>query len=396
MKYCVIIMDGAAGWPLPDNGNKTCLELAGTPNLDALAAEGVLGLATTVPEGMEPSSACACMSVLGYDPAIYYRGRSAIEAKSMGVPVGPHDVVFRCNFIATRHDAMWSYSAGYITTEEAGKLIDELNEKLGNENIRFFPGVSYRHILRITGREDTLQAETTPPHDITDMPVQRFLPRGKGSELLNELMEKSKAILEDSRINRVRKVTGKIPARQIWLFWGSGRVPEMPSFKSIYRLDGALTSGVDLLRGLAKMVDMEVLDIPGVTDGLDNDFAGQVEGALRALKSKDIAVIHIEAPDEAAHEGSIEKKVQAIEIIDKEVISRLRSRQKEDLSLLIMPDHPTPIKIKTHCPDPVPFLLWGKEFSPSHAKAYTEAEAKKTGIYVKNGHTLMERFLKGN
>jgi 2,3-bisphosphoglycerate-independent phosphoglycerate mutase len=395
MKYCVVIIDGAAGWPLADYKNRTSLEMAATPNLDVLAGEGMLGLARTVPDGMEPSSACACMSVLGYDPIIYYKGRSAIEAISMGVPVGPDDVVFRCNFVATRHEKMWSYCAGYISTEEAKQLIDALNEKLGDENIKFFPGTGYRHILRITGKPETLAAVTTPPHDITDKPVKGYLPQGTGSELLNELMEKSKAVLEEHYVNKVRKVTGKVPARQIWLFWGSGKIPAMPSFKEVYKLDAAMTSGVDLLRGLARMMAMEVLEIPGVTDGQDNDFAAQAEGALEALKTKDLVVIHVEAPDEAAHDGSLENKVQAIESIDREIISRLRA-YKGDLKLLVMPDHPTPIEIKTHCPDPVPFLMWGNGFSPSKAAAYTEAEAKKAGILIDKGYSLMGQFVKGN
>jgi 2,3-bisphosphoglycerate-independent phosphoglycerate mutase len=395
MKYCIVIIDGAAGWPLPTQKNRTSLEIAQIPNLDALAREGMLGLARTVPEGMEPSSACACMSVLGYDPVIYYKGRSAIEAKSIGVPVGPDDVVFRCNLVATRHEKMWSYSAGYITTEEAKQLIETLNEKLGNESIKFFPGTSYRHILRITGRPETLSAVTTPPHDISDKPVKDYIPHGPGSELLNELMERSKAILEEHYVNKVRKVTGKIPARQIWLFWGSGKIPAMPPFKKVYKLDAAMTSGVDLLRGLARMLDMEVLEIPGVTDGQDNDFAAQAEGAQEALKTKDLVVIHVEAPDEAGHEGSIENKVTAIENIDREIIGRLRA-VKNELSLLVMPDHPTPIEIKTHCPDPVPFLIWGKGFSASGAAAYTEAEAKKTGILIEKGYSLMHQLLKSS
>ena len=394
MKYCIVITDGAAGWPLPDHGNHTCLEIAKTPNLDALAGEGVLGLARTVPDGMEPSSACACMSVLGYDPEVYYRGRSAIEAISLGVPVGPDDVLFRCNMIATRHEKMWSYSAGNISTEESSPLIDALNEKLGNDNIKFFPGTSYRHILRITGKPETLSAITTPPHDISDKPVKDYLPQGPGSAFLNELMEKSKEILEEHQINKVRKVTGKIPARQIWLFWSSGKVPAMPSFKEVYKLDAAMTSGVDLLRGLARMMNMEVLEIPGVTDGQDNDYTAQAEGAIEALKKKDLVVIHVEAPDEAGHEGLVEDKVKAIENIDKEIIGRLRSCKHGELRIMVMPDHPTPIQIKTHCPDPVPFLLWGNGFSPSKAAAFTEAEAKKSGEMIDRGYTLMARFIK--
>lgn len=394
MKYCVVIMDGASGWPLKEDDGKTSLEIARTPNLDTLAGQGMLGMARTVPQGMEPSSACACMSVLGYDPVTYYRGRSAIEAKSMGVEARPNDVIFRCNLVAIRHETMWSYSAGYITTEEARSLIEALNNSLGNENIKFFPGVSYRHILRITGREDTLEARCTPPHDISDQSIIGHLPSGNGSDLLNDLMERSKQVMTEHMVNKVRKVTGKIPATQIWLFWGSGQIPNMPSFKEVYKLKAAMTSGVDLLRGLAKMADMEVLEIPGVTDNADNNYAAQAEGAIKALERNDVVVIHVEAPDEAGHEGAVEKKVEAIEKIDEEIIGRLRSWNQGELSIMVMPDHPTPIKIKTHCEDPVPFILWGRSFQPSRAKSFSETEASKTGVSFDKGYLLMERFLR--
>lgn len=395
MKYIVVIIDGAAGWPLPERGGKTCLEIASTPNLRAMAREGILGMARTVPQGMEPSSACACMSVLGYDPGVYYRGRSAIEAISMGVPTGNNDVVFRCNLVAVRDGRMWSYSSGYISTEEARLLIETLNEKLGDDKIRFYPGTSYRHICRITGREDTLQAICTPPHDIPEKPVAEFLPRGQGSDLLLGLMERSKDLLREHPVNSRRQVRGEIPATMIWLFWGSGKVPAMPSFHEIYGLNVAMTSGVDLLRGLAKMAKMAVLDIPGVTDGQDNDYPAQAAGALGALKKHDMVVIHIEAPDEAAHDGSIENKVKAIERIDMEVIGRFRSGQSDKLRMLIMPDHPTPIKIRTHCDDPVPFLLWGSGFKSSGASAFTEAEAKRAQIFIEDGYKVMEKLLRG-
>jgi 2,3-bisphosphoglycerate-independent phosphoglycerate mutase len=391
MKYCVLIIDGAAGLPIPQRGGKTCLELADTPNLDAMAGGGEVGLVRTVPPGMEPSSACACMSVLGYDPTVYYKGRSAIEAKAMNIPIGEGEVVFRCNLVAIRDGKMWSYSAGYISTEEAGKLIAALNKSLDDDNIRFYPGVSYRHILKLKGHEDALEAVCTPPHDIPDKPVDGFLPRGKGSQVLRDLMGQSEAVLRYHPVNEKRRSRGGIPATTIWLFWGSGRVPEMPPFKEVYGLRAALTSAVDLLKGLARMAGMEVLDIDGVTDGLDNDFAGQAEGALEALEEHDLAVIHIEAPDEAAHAGSVDDKIEAIHRIDREVVSRLRSR--DDLRLLVMPDHPTPIKTQTHSPEPVPFLLWGEGASPNGAKNFSEIEAEKTGLFIEDGYNIMKRLV---
>ena len=392
MKYCVLIIDGAAGWPLPGRNGKTCLELARTPNLDAMVPEGTLGLVRTVPPGMEPSSACACMSLLGYDPKIYYRGRAAIEARSLGIAVDEGDVVFRCNLVAVRDGKMWDYSAGHISTEEAQKLIAALNESLGSSEAHFYPGVSYRHILALKGREDTLLATCTPPHDIPDKPVADFLPRGSGSELLRDLMARSEAVLREHPVNVERMARGDIPATMIWLFWGSGQVPAMPAFEQLYGLDAALTSGVDLLRGLAQMVGMDVLAIPGVTDGPDNDHAAQIAGALEALERHELVVIHIEAPDEAAHAGSIDDKVEAIQRVDGEAVSQLRRRGK-DLRLLIMPDHPTPIKVRTHTPDPVPFLLWGPGFTANGAGRFTEAEAKNTGLFIEEGYKILGRLV---
>ena len=393
MKYCVLIIDGASGLPMPERGGKTCLELAQTPNLDALAGEGVLGLARTVPVGMEPSSACACMSVLGYDPKVYYRGRAAIEARSMGIPVDHGEVVFRCNLVAVRDGKMWSYSSGYISTEEAQQLIAALDESLGNDQVHFYPGVSYRHLCKLAGREDTLLATCTPPHDIPDKPIGEFLPHGAGSDLLRDLMARSEGVLRDHPINVKRRERGDIPATTIWLFWGSGRVPDMPTFKQVYGLDAAMTSGVDLLGGLARMAGMAVLDIPGVTDSLDNDYAAQAAGALKALEDHDLVVIHIEAPDEAAHDHAISDKVEAIQKVDSEVVGRLRSWRGDTLQLLIMPDHPTPITTQTHSADPVPFLLWGAEFTANGAKRFTEAEAKSTGFFIDEGYKIMDRLV---
>ncbi len=392
-KYCVLIIDGAAGLPLKEHDGKTCLELARTPNLDALSRESVLGLVRTVPPGMEPSSACACMSVLGYDPRVYYRGRAAIEAKSLRIPIGSGEVVFRCNLVAVKAGKMWSYSSGHISTNEAQALIATLNENLGKDKIRFYPGVSYRHICKLTGQDETLQAICTPPHDIPDKLIADYLPHGVGSHLLRDLMARSEAILKNHPVNLARISRGEIPATMIWLFWGSGKVPDMPAFQQVYRLSAAMTSGVDLLRGLAQMVGMEVLNIKGVTDGLNNDYAAQAEGALKALGKHDLVVIHVEAPDEAAHAGSIEDKVAAIQRVDEEVVRRLRSWRGDELRLLILPDHATPISVQTHTPDPVPFLLWGPGVTANGARRFTEAEAKKTGVFIEEGYKIMGKLI---
>ncbi len=393
MKYCVLIIDGASDWPLPERDGKTCLELARTPNLDALAKTSVLGLVRTVPPGMEPSSACACMSLLGYDPKVYFRGRAAIEAKSMGIDIGEGDVVFRCNLVAVRDGKIWSYSSGYISTVEAQTLIATLNKELGSDEVSFYPGVSYRHICKIKGHEEALLTKCTPPHDIPDKPMADFLPKGTGSKLVRELMARSEAVLQEHPVNVARRTRGEIPASMIWLFWGSGRLPDVPAFKQVYGLNAAMTSGVDLLNGLARILGMEVLNIAGVTDGQENDYAAQAAGAVEALKEHDLVVIHIEAPDEAAHDASIDDKVESIQRIDREVVGRLLSRQGEALRLLVIPDHATPIKVQTHTDDPVPFLLWGPEITANGAARFTEGEAKSTGFFIEEGYNIMGRLL---
>jgi len=307
----------------------------------------------------------------------------------MGIAIDDGEVVFRCNLVAIGEDKMWDYSSGHISTAEAQQLMAALNESLGNEQVQFYPGVSYRHLCKIKGREDTLLATCTPPHDIPGKPVAEFLPRGPGSDVLRDLMARSEAVLRDHPVNIERRSRGDIPATTIWLFWGSGQVPDMPSFKQVYGLGAAMTSGVDLLRGLARMAGMEVLVIAGVTDGMDNDYAAQATGALEALKKYDLVVIHVEAPDEAAHAGSIDDKIEAIQRVDSEVVSRLRSWQGDALRVLIMPDHPTPIEVRTHTADPVPFMLWGTGFTANGAKRFSEAEAKKTGVFIEEGYNIM-------
>jgi 2,3-bisphosphoglycerate-independent phosphoglycerate mutase len=393
MKYYVLIIDGAAGLPLAERSNQTCLELADTPNLDAMAQEGTVGLVRTVPPGMEPSSACACLSILGYSPKVYYRGRASIEARSRGIEVAEGEAVFRCNLVTVRDGRMWDYSAGHISTGEAVELINSLEKELGNDRVHFYPGVSYRHLCKISGQAEILMAECTPPHDIPGRSVAEFLPRGPGSELLRELMARSEAVLQQHPVNKKRQERGETPATTIWLFWGSGPLPDMPSFRQSYGLGAALTSGVDLLRGIAQIIGMDVLEIPGVTDGMDNDYAAQGAGAMAALSKYNMVVSHIEAPDEAAHSGSIDDKIAAIQQVDREVVSRIRGWPGDDLRALILPDHPTPIIKRTHSADPVPFVLWGSGFSASWANGYSEAEARKTEIFIEEGYNTIKRLI---
>ena len=393
MKYCVLIIDGAAGQPLREHGGKTCLELAKTPNLDAIAQKGLLGMARTIPAGMEPSSSNACMSVLGYDPSLYRLGRAAIEARSMGIPIGDGEVLFRCNLVTVKDGRLEDYSGGHISTDEARQLIEALNEVLGSDTLHFYPGVNYRHIAKIKGREDTLLAECTPPHDIPGKSIDEFLPHGSGSDLLLDLMKRSEAVLREHPVNVARQARGELPANMIWLFWGSGKESALPTFKQTYGLEAVVTSPVDVIRGLALIIGMELLEIPGVTDDLDNDFAGQAAGALAALNENDLVVIHVEATDEAGHVGSIDDKVAAIQKTDSEVVSRLRGWKGGALRVLVMPDHPTPILTRTHNPDPVPFMLWGEGFASNGAKRFTEKEAARTGLFLDPGCSIMSKLV---
>ena len=393
MKYCILIIDGASGWPLAAHGGKTCLELAYTPNIDAMVKVGTVGLVRNVPSGMEPSSACASMSVLGYDPQTYYQGRSSIEARGMDISINKGDVVFRCNLVAIRDGMMWSYSCGQISTDEGQALIASLNGKLGSDKVQFYPGVGYRHICKIKEREDVLLAVCTPPHDIHDKHIDEFLPKGHGSNLLRELMAQSEPVLRDHPVNMERRARGDIPATTIWLFWGSAKIPDMPAFKELYGIDAAMTAGVDIMRGLARMIDIQVLDIPGVTGDLDNDYTAQAIGALKALEDYDMVVIHVEATDEAAHAGSVKDKVEAIQRVDKEIVARLRFWDRDTLRVLMLPDHPTPIELQTHVADSVPFMLWGPGFTANGTKRFTESEAESTGFFVEEGYSIMNRLI---
>ncbi|HEY93884.1 MAG TPA: cofactor-independent phosphoglycerate mutase [Dehalococcoidia bacterium] len=393
MKYCVIIMDGAAGLPLPEHGGRTCLELADTPNLDILASTGILGMAQTIPAGMEPSSSNGCMSVLGYNPADYPVGRAAIEATSLGIPVDEGEVLFRCNLVSVKDGKMHDYSAGHIGNEEAQRIIDDLNNQLGSDTITFFPGLNYRHILKIKGSGEILKAVCTPPHDIPGKLVDGYRPKGRGSDFLDNLMKQSEDILRNHPVNVERKARGVSTADTIWLFWGGDKAPKIPSFRESYGLGACVTSAVDVIRGLAMMLDIDILELPGITDGLDNDFAGQIDGALESLEKYDLAAVHIEAPDEEGHHGSVDNKVEAIQRIDTEVISRLISWKYNDLRVLVMPDHPTPIEIRTHSSDPVPFLLWGEGFSSNGGFRFTETEAIKTDLSIDPAYTIMKRLI---
>ena len=392
MKYVVLILDGAAGWPLDELGSRTTLAAADTPNLDALAAVGTLGLAQTVPPGAEPSSSAACTSILGYDPIVDYVGRGAIEAASLGIVLSPDEVALRMNLVHVADGRMASYACGHIKTEESRAIVAELADALGSNHARFYPGVAYRHILVVKGHPELLSTRYTAPHDISDQPVAGRLPSGDGAEVLLDLMDRARPVLAASLANGSRKAAGNLPATDIWPFWPGIAPRGLKPFSTRRGISAALTSGVDLLNGLAVLFGIERLTIPGVTDGSDNDYAAQVAGALDALEDHDLVVVHVESPDEEGHGGSITGKIAAIEAIDRYMASVLRERLDE-VRVLAMPDHPTPIEIKTHVGEPVPFVLAGPGVSHNGREAFTESDAAATGVAIDPGHCVMDLLL---
>jgi 2,3-bisphosphoglycerate-independent phosphoglycerate mutase len=393
VKHVIVILDGAAGWPLDELGGKTTLQAARTPNLDALAAAGTVGLARTVPPGTEASSAAACTSILGYDPVADRVGRGAIEAASMGIALAADEVALRLNLVVIADGVMASYAGGHIASPESREMVAELAAALGDGTFRFHPGVAYRHILVVKGHPELLDLVYTPPHDISDQPVGGRLPSGAGADLLLDLMTRARAVLGGSAVNRRREAAGLARVTDVWPFWPGAAPQGLVPFSQLRGMRAALTSGVDLLGGLARLTGITRIDIPGVTDGADNDYAGQAAGALAALADNDIVVIHVETPDEEGHAGSAAGKIAGIEAIDAEVVSRAM-RYPGTVRLLCMPDHPTPVPLKTHTADPVPFVLWGEGVAHNGASVYDEASAASTGLVVDPGRGVMDLLLR--
>jgi len=395
MKYAVICPDGAADWPIKELGDKTPFEAGQLPNLSRLAAEGVVGRAMHIPPGLDNGSDICCLSLLGFDPARYHTGRAPLEAKSLGLDLKPDEIAVRCNTVTIENGAMADFTAGHITTAESRQLITMLEKELGREGVHFYPGVSYRHLL-VLNKPGGLPATCTPPHNITGREAAPSLPKGPGAEILLDLMEKSKPLFAAHPVNQARRQSGKRPATQIWL-WGQGPKPSLPCFKDVYHLNGALISAVDLLRSLGLYLNLEVLKVPGITGYIDTDYAAKGRYALNALAQADWVFIHVEAPDECGHQGDYKNKVGALERIDTEIIGPLLSSAQAksgNLRLLVCPDHPTPVAIKTHATEPSPFVAWGPGFAPS-GLAYNERAAAESKLFLAKGHELMGRFIKG-
>ena len=393
MKYVILIGDGMSDYPIEELGNKTPLQAAKTPNMDKLVQKGTIGLVRTVPEGFPPGSDVAILSVLGYDPKRYYTGRSPLEAASIGVNLGPHDLALRCNLVTlAERDAkiyMDDFSAGHISTDEAKDIIRDIDKELGENGIRFYPGMSYRHLMVWHGGPDGL--ETTPPHDISGKEIKDYLPKGKSSEKLIQLLNSSQMFLKGHPVNVKREEEGHKPANSIWL-WGQGRKPDMPTLKERFGIKGSIISAVDLVKGVGIYGGLNVVNVPGATGYIDTNYKGKAEYALKELEKGDFVCVHVEAPDEAGHNGDLKNKIKAIEDFDREVVGRVvdgLGRFKE-YRMLVLPDHPTPIAKKTHTRDPVPFVIYPSK--ENNGKAFTEAEAKASGLFVEEGHKLIERL----
>ena len=401
MKYIVILGDGMADYPLDYFGGKTILEAADKPTIDYMSSHGELGMCKTVQDGMKPGSDVANLSVMGYDTKKCYTGRSPLEAASIGVEMHDDDVTFRTNLVTLSNEenyedkTMLDYSAGEITTEESEQLIKAVAKELNTDKIKFYPGISYRHLCVWSG--GSTNVALTPPHDISDRKIGAFLPKGDGAEKILEMMKKSEEILRNHPVNKARVEKGLNPATSIWL-WGEGTKPSVDNFYEKYGVKGSVISAVDLIKGIAKCAGMESIDVPGATGNCETNWEGKAQAALDAiLGGSDFVYVHMEAPDEMGHQGKPDKKKLAVETIDSKVVKFLKDELEKrniDYKMLIMPDHPTPISLKTHVSDPVPYIIYDStKTDGGSGLSYTEKNGESTGIFIEKGYTLMDRFL---
>lgn len=399
MKYVILLGDGMNDYPVEKLGGKTPLEFALTPNMDRIAGEGTLGLIDTIPAGLKPGSDVANLSVLGYDPVQCFSGRGPLEAANMGVALGPEDVAFRCNLVTLGSEndpVMVDFTAGHISSDEAARIIADLDKTLGTPEFQFYPGVSYRHLLVWRGGQDNL--ETTPPHDITGKGTSRYLPRGKGEEAINGLMKSSQAVLKDHAISRARQAAGKKPVTSIWL-WGQGRAPRMVRLTDQYGFRGGVISAVDLLNGIGVYAGLQVIRVPGATGYTDTNYVGKAEAALAALRNMDFIFVHVEAPDEMSHEGNLEGKIRAIEDFDEKVVGTILKGIGvfADYRIMALSDHPTPLKIRTHASDPSAFAVFSsiEQENMNKGMSFHEKDARAGGLLISPGYRLMDLFIKG-
>ena len=398
MKYAIVIPDGCADEPQAVLEGRTPLQAARTPAMDALARAGVVGRANHVPASLPPGSDVANLSLLGYNPLEHFTGRAPLEAAAQGIALGENDWAIRCNLVTVENQTMRDFTAGHISTEEARQLLAAAQERLAGEQLEFVPGVSYRNLLIFRdGRQRppfTSDTRATPPHDLTDQSVLDDYPRGPGSDLLNQLMHDSVPLFADHPVNMARRQSGKMPATNVWL-WGQGKAPALQPFADLYGRRGAMITAVDLLRGLAALLGWRRIEVPGATGYLDTDYAAKGRYAVEALADTDIICVHVEATDEASHEGNCAEKIKALEAIDRHIVAPLHEalQAQGDYRLLVTPDHPTPLRTKTHSHGYVPWAIAGSGITPDAAQTYDEPTAGKSALAFDEGWRLMRFFL---
>ncbi|MGD9126628.1 MAG: cofactor-independent phosphoglycerate mutase [Planctomycetia bacterium] len=403
MKYAVIIPDGCSDWPLDLLDGRTPLEAANLPAMDAIVTAGRLGTACYVPEGMHPGSDVANLSLLGYDPRESYTGRAPIEAIAQGISLSPHDWAIRCNLVTIENQIMKDSTAGHVASQEAAELLASLQEYVdrldsGKERFEFHPGVSYRNLLICRGDQEKLpfseHTRTVPPYELSDRSVADDYPRGPGSDLLVKLMGYSEKVFANHPTNKARLAEKKLPATTTWL-WGGGHMPSLSPFAERFGIQGAMITGVDLLRGICRLLGWKQIDVPGATGYIDTDYAGKGAAAIAALDEVDLVCVHIEAPDEAGHEGDAVTKIKALEAIDENIIGPIHDalRSHGEYRILVSPDHPTPIETKKHYADPVPMAMAGIGIQPDKFKQFDEPTASASNWSFPVGHKVMETFI---
>jgi 2,3-bisphosphoglycerate-independent phosphoglycerate mutase len=397
-KFVVLVGDGMADYPIKELDDRTPLEVARTPNMDFIVGQGSLGRVKTIPEKMTPGSDVANVSIFGYNPKEVYTGRGPLEAANLGIELLEGDIAFRCNLVTVSQGKLLDYSSGHISSEEARILIKAIDKSLGTGGIKFYPGVSYRHLVLFKeGASKKLEnLLCKAPHDISGREIDKNLPRGENADILIDLMQGSQDVLKNHEINLVRIDLKENPANMIWL-WGQGKKPSMQKYIDKYGLTGSVISAVDLIKGLGRIVGLEVINVPGATGYYDTDYQGKAKAALKSLKSKDFVFVHVEAPDEAGHNGDLREKITAIERFDQLVVGTILEGLKKNFNwrLLVLPDHATPISLRTHVSDAVPFGIYGKGITGGNFAKYSEKEAEKSGLYFDKGHELMDYFIKG-
>ncbi|MGN1317982.1 MAG: cofactor-independent phosphoglycerate mutase [Lachnospirales bacterium] len=399
MKYLVLLCDGMGDYPLPELDGKTPMEAANKKNMNEMAKKSIIGLVKTVADNLKPGSDVANLSVLGYDPQVYYTGRSPLEAGSIGIDMKPTDVSFRCNLVTLSDEENYEdktildYCADDISTEEAKILVEYLASKLDNEEFKLYSGVSYRHCL-IWDNGTTDVAPLTPPHDITGKAIKEYIPTNPNAKKLYDLMVKSYDLLKNHPVNIERVKRGLRPANSMWL-WGEGKRASLTPFIEKYGLKASMISAVDLLKGIGKFSGMNVVNVPGATGYIDTNFEGKAKAAIEEFeKGQDFVYIHVEAPDECGHRHEIENKVKSIEIIDEKILGPVKEalEKYDDYKILVIPDHATPLELRTHTNDPIPFMIY-KKSNPTLGGEFSEKGAKETGIFIENGPKIMEYFI---